>query len=49
MLTQLDKFLDTKTEIQYAQAHMDVDMDTAGQTGHGNACIHTDGAAETPH
>jgi hypothetical protein len=46
MLTQMDKFPNTKTRIQYAHAHMDVDMDTSRQTGHGNAGIHTDGAAE---
>jgi len=34
MLPQLDKFPDTETWIQYAQAHMDVDfMDTEGQNG----------------
>jgi hypothetical protein len=34
MLPQLDRFPDTETWIQYAQAHMDVDfMDTKGKNG----------------
>ncbi len=47
MLTQLDKFPDTDARIQYAQAHMDMDMDMVGQNGSaGNTGTHTKGAAE---
>ena len=48
MLPQMDKFLDTETRIQYAQAHMDVDItDMEGQNGPAeNASTNAERAAE---